>query len=100
MKNKPASLPKFVTIAGRRLTVRVCPGVEAWGSYDHDDGAINISLDALQDPETAKATLRHEMMHAALKISGVGWSERYDEEAIVRCFENIFFPAWEQLNKR
>ena len=40
------------------------------------------------------------MMEASLLISGVGWLENYDQEAVVRCMEEIFFPAWESFLKK
>jgi len=39
-------------------------------------------------------------MEAALLLSGVGFSERYEQEAVVRCMEEIFFPAWDVIVKR
>ena len=45
-------------------------------------------------------TIRHEMMEASLLLSGVGWLESYEQEAVVRCMEEIFFPAWERFLKR
>ena len=46
------------------------------------------------------ATVRHEMMEASLLLSGVGFLESYEQEAVVRCMEEIFFPAWAQFLKR
>lgn len=43
-----------------------------------------------------RVTLRHELMHAALSISGIAYIDRLPEEAIVRCFDNLFFPAYEK----
>ena len=45
-------------------------------------------------------TLRHEMMEASLYLSGLAWVERYEQEAVIRCMEEIFFPAWEVVVKR
>jgi hypothetical protein len=46
------------------------------------------------------STLRHEMVHAALAIGGVAFSESMEEEAIVRCMDELFFPAWDRVAKR
>jgi hypothetical protein len=40
------------------------------------------------------------MMEASLLLSGVGFLESYEQEAVVRCMEEIFFPAWAQFLKR
>ena len=94
--------PKTVTIAGRRikLVVEEFKGIDSdtFGEYDHDDKLIQINTGL--DDKVALETLRHEMMEAALLISGVGFSERYEQEAVVRCMEEIFFPAWETILKR
>ena len=94
--------PKTVTIAGRRikLVVEEFKGIDSdtFGEYFHDDKLIQINTGL--DDKVALETLRHEMMEAALLISGVGFSERYEQEAVVRCMEEIFFPAWEVAVKR
>ena len=45
-------------------------------------------------------TLRHEVMEASLYLSGLAWAERYEQEAVIRCMEEIFFPAWGVIFKR
>jgi len=40
------------------------------------------------------------MMEASLLLSGVGFSENYEQEAVVRCMDEIFFPAWALIFKR
>ena len=94
--------PKTVSIAGRRirLVVKSFKGADSdtFGEYFHDEKLIQINT-GLTD-EVALVTLRHEMMEASLFLSGLAWAERYEQEAIVRCMEEIFFPAWETLLKR
>ena len=94
--------PKTDTIAGRRikLVVEEFKGIDSdtFGEYFHDDKLIQINTGL--DDKVALEPLRHEMMEAALLISGVGFSERYEQEAVVRCMEEIFFPAWETILKR
>ena len=52
-------------------------------------------------PDSIKLiTIRHELMEAALLLSGVGFADRYEQEPIVRCMEEIFFPAWDTFLKR
>jgi len=94
--------PKTVTIAGKRikLIVEEFKGADSdtFGEYFHDDKLIQINA-GLSDEESL-TTLRHEMMEASLFISGLAWTERFEQEAIVRCMEEIFFPAWETILKR
>ena len=94
--------PKTVSIAGRRirLVVKSFKGADSgtFGEYFHDDKLIQINT-GLAD-EVALVTLRHEMMEASLFLSGLAWAERYEQEPIVRCMEEIFFPAWDAIVKR
>ena len=94
--------PKTITIAGRRIKLVVEPfkgtDSDTFGEYFHDDKLIQINT-GLSD-KVALDTLRHEMMEASLFISGLAWTENYEQEAIVRCMEEIFFPAWDVALKR
>ena len=94
--------PKTVSIAGRRIRLVVKPfkGEDSgtFGEYFHDDKLIQIN--AGLDDGVALDTLRHEMMEASLFLSGLAWAERFEQEAVVRCMEEIFFPAWGALLKR
>jgi len=94
--------PKTVSIAGRRVRLVVKPfkgaDSDTFGEYFHDEKLIQINT-GLTD-EVALVTLRHEMMEASLFLSGLAWAERYEQEAIVRCMEEIFFPAWDVIVKR
>lgn len=94
-------LPKSISIAGQRVKLELVPfngDSPDFGLYLHDKKTIEIN-------KTIKGknlinTIRHEMMEASLLISGVGWLENYDQEAVVRCMEEIFFPAWEAFLKK
>ena len=96
----PATPPKEIQIGGRMLTVIVDPKLEAWGEYHADDHQIVLASKTLDKQSTLRETLRHEMLHAALDISGLSYLERFEEEAVVRCAENLFFPAWEKVRKQ
>ena len=94
-------LPKTLSIAGQRIKLVVVPfngDSPDFGLYLHDKKTIEINKDL--KGKTLLNTIRHEMMEASLLISGVGWLENYDQEAVVRCMEEIFFPAWELFLKR
>ena len=94
-------LPKSIPIAGHPIKLEVVPlfGEDPpYGLYYHDKKLIQVN-------NTVKGTfllntIRHEMMEASLLLSGVGFMEAYEQEAVVRCMEEIFFPAWNSfLNK-
>lgn len=90
---------KSVTVGGVKVRVKF-GDIPEWGLYDHYAKCITISTEATKRKADFLSTLRHEMIHASLSISGVGFLDAYDEEAIVRCIETIFFPAWERTLKR
>ena len=96
------NLPKTASIGGRRIKIIVEPfkGADAdtFGEYFHDDKLIQINT-GLCD-KVAVLTLKHEVLEAALLISGVGFMDAYCQEAVVRCVEEIFDPAWSTLSKR
>jgi len=81
------------------LTVVVDPKLEAWGEYHADDRKIVLASRTLDKQSSLRETLRHEMLHAALDICGLSYLERYEEEAVVRCIENVFHPAWEKVHQ-
>ena len=74
--------------------------MEEWGHYVHDDGIIRLSSRCLSKASTLRETLRHEMLHAALNISGAAFMDKFDEEVIVRAIDAIFFPAWDAMRKK
>jgi hypothetical protein len=90
-------VPKSLMLGGKRIKIRVVPELDSWGEYHHDLGVILLATRATTKLSVLRDTLRHEMMHAALDISGVGFAEQLDEESVVRCFDEIFFPAYEKL---
>jgi len=95
-----ANHPDKISIGGRMLTVVVDPKLEAWGEYHADDRKIVLASRTLDKQSSLRETLRHEMLHAALDICGLSYLERYEEEAVVRCVENVFAPAWETVRKQ
>jgi hypothetical protein len=91
-------LPRSVEIAGCRVAIRVVGLVDTYGQFTFDDRLIEIDRNHLKDdPAGALETLRHEMMEAALLLTGVGFMEKYDQEPVVRAMEQAFFPAWDRV---
>jgi len=94
-------LPKTISIAGHRVKLEVVllSGEDPpYGLYFHDKKLIQINKEL--KGKRLLDTIRHEMMEASLLLSGVGFLESYEQEAVVRCMEEIFFPAWGTLLKK
>lgn len=98
MKRK---LPSSVMIGGIRFAI-VCQKIDEgdYGRMIFDERRIVINTICLAKASLLRETLRHEILHAALHVSGVSFLERYDEEAIVRAMDHIFHPAWESIRER
>jgi hypothetical protein len=90
--------PKTILVAGRRVKLNFVDLDDTFGQYKHDLKIIEVNK-SISDSEKL-LTIRHELMEASLLLSGIGFSERYEQEPIVRCMEEIFFPAWDAFVKR
>ena len=90
---------KSLMVAGHRVKVvhRDLDG-EDFGYSAHD--AKTIFLDSNLNETDNHTTLRHELLEASLLLSGVGFCERYEQEAVVRCVDEVFWPAYDRLLKR
>lgn len=97
---KLTKVPTSVVVGGQKIRIRVVKGMEDWGQYLHDDNVIRISAKCVDIPGALRSTLRHELTHAALNIGGVAFMEKFDEEAVVRCLEQVFFPAWDKIEAK
>lgn len=94
-------LPRSLEIAGCRVAIRLRDLDETYGQFRFDDRVIEIDRQHFRDdPEEAIRTLRHEVLEAALLLSGVGFMERYDQEPVVRAIEQVFFPVWDRFSGR
>ena len=92
--------PRSVPLGGQRIRIRVNPDLESWGEYFHDKSELHLAPMALDTLKNMRETLRHELMHAALRIGGVAYSDSFQEEAVVRCMETLFFPCWDKLSPK
>jgi Zn-dependent peptidase ImmA (M78 family) len=90
--------PKTIHVAGRRVKLSFVDLEDTFGQYKHDLKIIEVNRNISDSDKLL--TIRHELMEASLLLSGVGFSERYEQEPIVRCMEEIFFPAWDAFVKR
>lgn len=94
-------VPRSVSIGGQKFAIVVAAlEDDGYGEMRFDDRKIVISSKCLAKQSLLRETLRHEVLHAALHVSGVAFSESYDEENIVRAIEHIFFPAWTNLHEK
>mgnify|MGYP003145543508 CR=1 FL=1 len=97
-----ADLPKTICVAGISIKIlrQDLSDDDCYGYWQNDKKAI--ILDTRLTGKRLLETLRHELLHAALDLSGVSFIETkgYPEEATVRALENLFFPPWERIVKR
>ena len=93
-------IPKSITMAGvpLRIIMSDLSDDDCFGFYSHDRKVIEI--DKTLTGKRLHDTIRHEMLEAALTLSGVGFYETYEQEAICRCMDEIFFPAWDRVLRR
>jgi len=94
-------VPNHVMIGGQKF--RIIVGTLENGDFGRmyfDERKIVISSACLSKSSILRETLRHEVLHAALHISGVSFLERYEEETVVRAIENIYFPAWDGIKAK
>jgi hypothetical protein len=84
--------PKTISVAGRRVRLVFKPLDDLYGQYCHDERTIEINSEL--GYEDRLATIRHEMIEAALLITGVGFMTAYDQEPIVRCVDEVWYPDW------
>jgi hypothetical protein len=84
--------PRVVTVLGTKIQVRtfrhlILDGHDLLGRFQSDK--MQISLLKRED---WRSTLFHEMIHAALFLSGAGEGLTYTkEESIVQCLEYALF---------
>ena len=87
-------IPDHVIIGGKRIEVIEDPDLVEYGTFDPDEWTIRIGPSEKVD---RLETLRHEMIHACFAVAGISHLRRFEEEAVVRCLDNLLFPALEQL---
>ena len=92
--------PKKVSIGGKSISVTIDSAMESWGEYHADKGEIRLAARCLTNRKALSETLRHEMLHAALDISGLSYIPAIPEESLVRALDSIFFPAWDAVAKQ
>ena len=94
------TLPKSIRIAGVTVKVveRDLSEMECYGLWNMDKKTITIGKGL--SPKLRRETLCHEMLHAVLDLSGVGFTQGFPDEAVVRAIETHFLGAWERVQTR
>jgi len=87
-------IPNHVTIGGKRIEVIEDLDLAEYGTFSSDEWIIRLGPSAKINP---LETLRHEMIHACFAVAGLSHLKRFEEEAVVRCLDNLLFPALESL---
>jgi len=80
-----------VNVLNQKIVIKY-EDVEEWGSCSLDKKQIVLSTKCLKDPDQHWWTLLHEVTHMIFEMSGVAFMEQNDEEAYVRCVENLVVP--------
>jgi hypothetical protein len=81
-----------VMILDHKVKIIYSNDLEDWGQCDSDKMVITLSTECLKDSRLHFATLAHEVTHMILRLSGVAFMETNDEEAHVRCIDNLIIP--------
>jgi hypothetical protein len=79
-------------VLGQKVKIKYEADLGNWGECDHDAMTIKLSEECLMDPKLHFMTLAHEVTHLILRMSGIAYMEANDEEAYVRCIENLIIP--------
>ena len=81
-----------IMVLDHKIKIEYIKDPDNWGECDSDKMIIKLSTDCLKDPKIHSTTLIHEVTHMILRLSGVAFMEENDEEAYVRCIENLVIP--------
>ena len=90
------NFPKHIHVGGLKVKIVIAENIEEYGNFSLDDLTITLRNG---DIKVMLDTLRHEMMHAAFAIGGIGHCKPFEEveEGVVRCLDHLFFPSWNRL---
>jgi hypothetical protein len=97
---KPFLIPSSLQIAGQKIKIRVRDfDGELFGQFHFDKKTIDIDTKVAANKKLFLETMRHEIFHGCLLISGVGWGEIFQDEQVVRCADELLYPAMDRLEK-
>jgi hypothetical protein len=81
----------FVDVLNVKIKI-VYEEMDEWGECLMDNKLIKLNKKCLKDPEQHWWTLVHEVTHMIFEMTGLAFMESNDEEAYVRCVENLVIP--------
>ena len=98
---KPFLIPSSLPIAGQKIKIEIKDtDGDLFGCFYFDRKAIVIDSKVAKSPKLFWETMRHEVFEACLLISGVGWGDVYQSEQVVRCADELLYPAMKRLKKK
>ena len=90
---------KNIRVLGHKISIEYKTWPDGqFGSCDPDNKVIKLSHACLDDEALHWATLTHEVMHLIFYMSGISFMDSNNEEAYVRCIENLILP-WIEDNR-
>jgi hypothetical protein len=93
-------IPASLLIAGQKIMIRVRDfDGELYGQFHFDKKIIDVDVKVAANKKLFIETMRHEVFEACLLLSGVGWGDVYQAEQVVRCMDELCYPALERLYK-
>ena len=98
-KHKTMKRLQKINVLGHSIKIEYKTWADGqFGSCDPDNRSIKLSHACLEDEALHWETLKHEVMHMILHMSGISFMESNNEEAYVRCIENLILP-WIEDNR-
>lgn len=80
-----------VEVLNQKIRI-VYEDMEDWGECLLDEKLIKLNKKCLKNSEQHWWTLVHEVTHMIFELSGIAFMVENDEEAYVRCVENLVIP--------
>jgi len=97
---KPFLIPSSLPIAGQEIKINVREfDDELFGQFRFEAKTIDVDVKVAADKKLFMETMRHEIFEACLLLGGVGWCEKMETEAVVRCMDELCYPAIKRLKR-
>ena len=99
MAGKKKYAPTLIEVGGINFKI-IYKELEDFGQMDFDKKTIYIRKG--MSSEDNFDTLMHEVLHAALSVSGISYVIDEDklEEGIIRCVDHLLFPIYKKEIKK
>jgi hypothetical protein len=97
---KPFLIPSSLQIAGQEIKINVREfDDELFGQFRFEAKTIDVDVKVAADKKLFMETMRHEIFEACLLLGGAGWCEKMETEAVVRCYDELCYPAIKRLKR-